>query len=121
MKKYFFVIILFVSTLAYSQTNIKILFDATRAEMAGNADWVIDASTHNIGFSNGPAVTGQGNESNPAIIPSPAQSGVNANTPKINHEHDHLVDRIECGCNWNFSNVESRIHFHFPESIEWTF
>ena len=50
--------------------------------MAGNADWVIDASTHNIGFSNGPAVTGQGNESNPAIIPSPAQSGVNANTPE---------------------------------------
>ena len=63
---------------SYSQT--KILFDATKAEEAGNADWVIDADTHNLGFSSGPAVAGSGNESNPQRIPTPSQSGINAST-----------------------------------------
>ena len=71
---------LFFATFAFSQATVKILFDATKAEMAGNADWVIDANTHNIGYTNGPAVVGQGNESNPAITPSPAQSGVTSST-----------------------------------------
>jgi hypothetical protein len=82
MRKIFFGIILFFSQVVYGQTTVKILFDASKAEMAGNADWVVDANTHNIGFNNGPAVVGQGNESNPQQIPSPAQSGVNANTPE---------------------------------------
>ncbi|MBI3509685.1 MAG: T9SS type A sorting domain-containing protein [Bacteroidetes bacterium] len=83
MKKYFFFL---VFTLLYgsvfSQAAVRILFDATKAEMAGNADWVVDADTHNIGFSSGPAVVGQGNESNPQTIPTPAQSGINASTPE---------------------------------------
>ncbi len=68
----------FYSNAAHSQ--IKILFDATKAETAGNADWVIDANTHNLGFNNGPAVVGQGDESNPQQFPTPAQSGVTSAT-----------------------------------------
>ena len=56
--------ILFLSTNA----QIKILFDATKAEMAGNADWVIDADSK------------LNNESNPQRIPTPAQSGITAST-----------------------------------------
>jgi len=59
----------------------KILFDATKAEMAGSADWVIDADTYNIVFSssthlpyvNNSTSTG---ESNPQINPTPSQSGI---------------------------------------------
>jgi hypothetical protein len=59
-----FTLILFLSTNA----QIKILFDATKAEMAGNADWVIDADSK------------LNNESNPQRIPTPAQSGITAST-----------------------------------------
>ncbi|MCX6273626.1 MAG: T9SS type A sorting domain-containing protein [Bacteroidetes bacterium] len=62
----------------FSQT--KILFDASKAETASNADWVIDANTHNLGFNNGPAVVGQGDESNAQQIPLPAQSGITGAT-----------------------------------------
>lgn len=81
MKKlipfYFFVLLLPFAS--FSQT-IKILFDATKAETAGNADWVIDADTHNLGYSNGPAVVGEGNESNPQQFPTPLQSTVTSST-----------------------------------------
>ncbi len=53
----------FVSIQANSQT-IKILFDATKAETAGNADWVIS------------------NSDSPQQIPSPAQSGITSTTPE---------------------------------------
>ncbi len=59
-----FTLIVFLSTNA----QIKILFDATKAEMAGNADWVIDADFK------------LNNESNPQKIPTPAQSGITAST-----------------------------------------
>lgn len=59
-----FTLIVFLSTNA----QIKILFDATKAEMAGNADWVIDADSK------------LNNESNPQRIPTPAQSGITAST-----------------------------------------
>jgi Secretion system C-terminal sorting domain len=76
------ILILSVNSLCKAQT-IKILFDATKAEMAGNADWLIDADTHNLGpNANGVMVTGQGNESNPARYPTPAQSGITATTPE---------------------------------------
>ncbi len=77
---------LFLFLLAFSvglqAQSIKILFDATKAETAGNADWVIDADQHNLGYSNGPAVVGQGNESNAQIVPTPAQTGINQSTPE---------------------------------------
>ena len=59
-----FTLIVFLS----SNAQIKILFDATKAEMAGNADWVIDADSK------------LNNESNPQRIPTPAQSGITAST-----------------------------------------
>lgn len=46
-------------------TTKKFLFDATKAETAGNADWVIDEDG-----------------SNPQRIPTPAQSTVTASTPE---------------------------------------
>ncbi|MEI8204283.1 MAG: Ig-like domain-containing protein [Bacteroidota bacterium] len=72
------ILIIFCYSNAFSQ--IKILFDATKAETAGNADWVIDADTHNISWSTGPAVVGSGNEANPQRIPTPAQSGITTST-----------------------------------------
>jgi hypothetical protein len=59
----------------------KVLFDATKAEMAGSADWVIDADTRNVGTGTGGAMTvGAGSDSNPARFPNPAQSGITAAT-----------------------------------------
>lgn len=48
--------------------------------MAGSADWVIDADTHNIFTSSGPSQTGGGTESNPQRFPTPAQSGITSAT-----------------------------------------
>ena len=86
MKKNFcklvFALLLIISLNAKAQ-NTKILFDATKAEMAGSADWVIDADTHNIFFSSSThlpyAGTGTG-QSNPQRIPTPAQSGITSST-----------------------------------------
>ena len=47
---------------SYSEAQtIKVLFDASKAESAGNADWVVDANSYNIGFGSGPAVLNSGN------------------------------------------------------------
>ncbi len=73
------ILLLFAHSFAKSQV-IKILFDATKSEMSGNADWVIDASTYNIGCNTGPSIAGTGNESNPSRFPIPAQSGITAST-----------------------------------------
>ncbi len=75
--------ILILSITNRCRAQIKILFDATKAEMAANADWLLDADTHNLGpNSSGAMVTGQGNESNPARYPTPAQSNITASTPE---------------------------------------
>ncbi len=63
----------------------KILFDATKAEMCGNADWIIDADAHNIYFNStthipyvsSGSTTGA---SNSQRIPTPAQSGITSTT-----------------------------------------
>lgn len=77
-RKLFFAMSL--TCLLNMQAQVKILFDATKAEAAGNADWVIDADVHNLGYSSGPAVVGGGDEANPQRIPTPAQSGITAST-----------------------------------------
>jgi len=58
----------------------KILFDATKAETAGNADWVIDANQFNLGYSNGSPKENTGDEANPQRFPSPDQSGISTST-----------------------------------------
>lgn len=67
--------------IATAQTPIKVLFDARKAQMAGNADWVVDADLFNIGTGTGGIMqTGKGNEANPARYPTPAQSGITSST-----------------------------------------
>jgi hypothetical protein len=59
----------------------KVLFDATKAQMAGNADWVIDADVHNVGTgSTGLMVAGSGSDSNPQRYPNPSQANITAST-----------------------------------------
>lgn len=77
IKKYFPFIFLFIATATFSQ---KILFDATKAEMAGSADWVIDADLHNLYTNN--AMNIGGTESNPQRIPTLLQSTIAASTPE---------------------------------------
>lgn len=57
----------------------KILFDASKGETAGNADWIIDADNHNLGVGSSGAYIG-GNESNPQRFPNPLQSTVTSLT-----------------------------------------
>lgn len=79
MKKVVLLSFLFISL--YTNAQIKVLFDASSAQMAGNADWVVDADLNNIGTGTGGAMlTGSGNESNPQRIPTSAQSGITSTT-----------------------------------------
>lgn len=80
MKKYFLFIVLLIIAAQSTNAQIKILFDATKAETAGNADWVIDADVFNLGFNAGPAIIGGGNEANPQRLPTPLQSTVTTTT-----------------------------------------
>ena len=68
-----FVCLLFIGFHLTTAAQVKILFDASKAETAGNADWVIDADLHNLGIGASGALAGSGNESNAQRIPSPAQ------------------------------------------------
>lgn len=79
LKTYLFFLIFFSAVSSIAQN--KILFDASKAEMAGSADWIIDADLFNINFtSSGTLVLSGGNESNPQKIPTPAQSGISSST-----------------------------------------
>src|SRR4029078_6898108 len=51
------------------------LFDATKHEMAGNADWVVDADLHDLSMPAYPC-TGSTNESRPARFPTTPASGI---------------------------------------------
>ncbi len=73
-------LLLFLFTEFTAIAQIKILFDATKAETAGNADWIIDADVNNLGFSTGPALLNGGTESNPQRIPTPSQANITAST-----------------------------------------
>ena len=77
MKNIFFLILFLPQFISWGQ--VKVLFDATKAQMAGNADWVIDADEHDIGFSNG-VLNYNGNESDPQRFPTPDQSTVTDTT-----------------------------------------
>ncbi len=69
----FIFLITFCCINSIAPAQIKILFDATKAEAAGNADWVIDADLHNLGIGASGAFAGSGNESNAQRFPTPAQ------------------------------------------------
>lgn len=79
MKKTTILLLIFLFSVSiFSQ---KILFDATKHEMAGNADWVIDADLWNLNMPAYPC-SGTSNEANPVSLPTPDQSTVTATTPE---------------------------------------
>lgn len=80
-SKYFFALLFFIFFQNKILSQVKILFDATKAESAANADWILDADIYNVGFGNGfPTTGGTGTEANPQRFPTPAQSGITAMT-----------------------------------------
>lgn len=87
------------TTSSFSQN--KILFDATKAEMCGNADWIIDADTHNIYFNStthipyasAGSTTGA---SNAQRIPTPAQSGITSTTLETYWEGGISAIAVDC-------------------------
>jgi hypothetical protein len=72
-----YVFILFISFYSNAQ---KILFDATKAETAGCADWIIDADLYNLNWGPNPYLNTNNWRSNAQRIPSPPQSGINSTT-----------------------------------------
>ncbi|MCW3075638.1 MAG: hydrolase [Bacteroidetes bacterium] len=67
-----------------NSAQVKILFDATKAQTAGNADWVMDADLHNMNWNPNACVNcGAGaTNSNAQRFPTPSQSGITASTPE---------------------------------------
>lgn len=65
---------LLVGIPALSQSG-RVLFDASKHEQAGNADWIIDADAWNLNMPAFPC-SGNTNESNPGRYPTPPQSGI---------------------------------------------
>jgi hypothetical protein len=63
-----------------SNSQIKFLFDAKKAETAGNADWIIDADEFNLGYYSNPEIGGY--ESNAQRFPTPDQSTITSDTPE---------------------------------------
>lgn len=78
MRTCYFVFILFLGYYNLSAQTIKILFDATKAETASNADWVIDEDLNNLSWNPGASIGGS--DGNAQRIPTPAQSGITATT-----------------------------------------
>jgi hypothetical protein len=80
MKKIILPFFLVIITISVKSQSVKFLFDATKAETAGNADWVIDADTWNLGYGRGPASLSGGNEANAQRYPTPNQNGITSAT-----------------------------------------
>ena len=79
MIKYkFFLIIIFAVITIKGFSQKKFLFDASKAETAGNADWIIDADHWNLDYI--PYAVLGGNEANAQRFPNPSQNNINANT-----------------------------------------
>lgn len=92
-----FVLLIIVAQFSFvTKGQVKILFDATKAQTAGNADWIIDADTYNISYGNGPAVPGGGNESNPQRLPTPFQSNITSSTTETYWTGGLSAWAIEC-------------------------
>jgi hypothetical protein len=83
MKTWWWCVLAWLPLMGLAQKP-KVLFDASRAQMAGNADWVIDADQYNLG----PNFRGQmlpdprRNEANPQRVPTPPAEGITASTPE---------------------------------------
>jgi len=71
-------VLFFITNPSFGQ--IKILFDATKAETAGSADWVIDADLNNLNWTKTSTVTTSGSKANAQILPTPDQSTITSST-----------------------------------------
>ncbi len=84
LGRVFSIALLGISFLTARSHAALFLFDATKAEMAGNADWVIDADLHNLQVSSAANGSGTpnvgGTESNPQRVPTPPASGITSST-----------------------------------------
>src|SRR4051812_3309421 len=82
LKNFYGMALLFLSV--HVEAQVKILFDAGHGQSAGNADWVIDADLHNMGWgsSGGYTCTCSSNESNAQRLPTPTQTAVTTSTPE---------------------------------------
>ena len=79
-NKLFYLVTVFSLVAQLCNAQVKILFDATKAQTAGQADWVVDADQWNLNW-NPNAYTGTSNwHSNAQRIPTAAQSGITAST-----------------------------------------
>ncbi len=77
-------VVLFLALLLPPASTVRaaaFLFDASKHEMAGNADWVVDADTWDLNLPAYPC-SGTTNESRPGRFPTPAQSGIGPGTPE---------------------------------------
>lgn len=80
-SKFFFLIFFSFMMLGSAMAQQKILFDATKAETANNADWVIDADQFNLSYSkSGNVYAGSGKEANAQRFPTPSQKNITAST-----------------------------------------
>ena len=75
-----FVLLSLALTLASVAHSQKVLFDNVKGEVAGNADWVIDADTHDVYVSGSGVVSNGGTQSDAQRFPTPDQSTVTAAT-----------------------------------------
>jgi hypothetical protein len=79
MIKYFLILFFFFISISFKGiAQKKFLFDASKAETAGNADWIIDADHWNLDYT--PYAHLGGNEANAQRYPSPAQNNIHNNT-----------------------------------------
>lgn len=70
--------VLLLAALPLDAANV--LFDASHREMAGNADWIVDADLHNLALPAFGTCPGTTMESNPQRYPTPPQAGITAGT-----------------------------------------
>jgi len=82
MKQLLILLLILIINVHRSTAQIKILFDATKAETAGDADWVIDADLTNLNWTTASTVTTGGKKANAQRFPTPDQSTVTTSTPE---------------------------------------
>ena len=95
MSRFFVLCALILAGSSPSSAQVKILFDCTKAQTAGNADWVIDADVHDV-YWHPSALVGQGHGSDPQILPTPAQSTVTSTSAETYWEGSLSSWGIDC-------------------------
>ncbi|MEO6306209.1 MAG: hypothetical protein ABIP51_23880, partial [Bacteroidia bacterium] len=84
LNKYIFFVVFNLAFVIpfFGQQPIKILFDATKAETSGNADWVMDADLYNLAWNPNGYTSSSWTEANAQRFATPNQSLITASTPE---------------------------------------